>query len=53
MKGITFRADPGLIEWLEGYVSRAGDVQLYRSVMKRLEHVNAGGKFTRDEMNER
>ena len=40
-------------EWLEQYASRrvrAADIEeLYRS----LRHVNAGRKFTRDEMNER
>lgn len=40
-------------EWLEQYGSRrvrAADIEeLYRS----LRHVNAGRKFTRDEMNER
>jgi hypothetical protein len=40
-------------EWLEQYGSRrvrAEDIEeLYRS----LRHVNAGRKFTRDEMNER
>ena len=40
-------------EWLEQYASRrvrAEDItELYRS----LRHVNAGRKFTRDEMNER
>jgi hypothetical protein len=40
-------------EWLEQYGSRrvrARDIEeLYRS----LRHVNAGRKFTRDEMNER
>jgi YfiH family protein len=31
----------------------AGKVQQYRSLMKRLKYVNAGRRFTRDEMNER
>jgi hypothetical protein len=40
-------------EWLEQYTNRAGNVQEFDSLMRRLEHVNAGRHFTRDEMNER
>jgi predicted transcriptional regulator len=40
-------------EWLEQYTNRAGSVQEFDSLMKRLEHVNAGRHFTRDELNER
>lgn len=40
-------------EWLADYTSRAGNVQEHRALMERLKYVNAGRKFTRDEMNER
>lgn len=40
-------------EWLKQFTSRSGSVQEYDALMKRLKHVNAGRKFTRDEMNER
>ena len=40
-------------EWLADYTSRAGNVQEYRALMERLKYVDAGRKFTRDEMNER
>ncbi len=40
-------------EWLEQFTSSAGDAQTFDALMQRLHHVNAGGRFTRDEMNER
>jgi hypothetical protein len=40
-------------EWLADYTGRAGNVQEYDALMERLRYVNAGRKFTRDEMNER
>ena len=40
-------------ERLKSYASRKGDVEAYRALMRRLSHVDAGRKFTRDEMNER
>jgi hypothetical protein len=40
-------------DWLEQYVARAGDATAYRSLMRRLKHINAGGPYSRDEMNER
>jgi len=41
-------------EWLEQYTARAGRGAAFRSLMKRLKHVNPGDRhFTRDEMNER
>ncbi len=36
-----------------GGVIRASREELYDDLMRRLRHVNAGGRFTRDEMNER
>jgi predicted transcriptional regulator len=40
-------------EWLEQYTARSGNVNEVESLMKRLRHVQAGRRFTRDEMNER
>jgi hypothetical protein len=40
-------------EWLEEITSRDGSAQEYEALMSRLKHVNAGRRFTRDEMNER
>ncbi len=40
-------------EWLLQYTACSGTAQDVDSLMKRLRHVNAGGHFSRDEMNER
>jgi hypothetical protein len=40
-------------EWLEQFTARAGNVQEYDALMRRLRHVRPGRRFTRDEMNER
>lgn len=41
-------------EWLGEFTSNgAADAQAFDSLMKRLRHVDAGRKYTRDEMNER
>ena len=40
-------------EWLEQYIRRQDAVAQYEELMQRLSHVNAGRKFTREEMNER
>jgi hypothetical protein len=40
-------------EWLRSYASRAGDVRAHLALMERLKHIDAGGPYTRDEMNER
>jgi hypothetical protein len=40
-------------EWLEQWTARNGNAQEYDALMLRLKHVNAGRRFTRDEMNER
>ena len=41
-------------EWLDQVASRPDAAKNYEELMKRLRHVNTGGrKFTRDEMNER
>ena len=40
-------------EWLEQFTAREGNVQEFDALMRRLEKVNVGRRFTRDEMNER
>jgi hypothetical protein len=40
-------------QWLADYVGQPEAVERYRSLMQRLRYVNAGRKFSRDEMNER
>jgi hypothetical protein len=40
-------------EWLQQLTSQSGSTQEYDALMKRLRHVQAGRRFTRDEMNER
>ncbi len=39
--------------WLQGLAGRQARAREYRELMKELRHVNAGRKFTREEMNER
>ncbi len=39
-------------QWLAQYVGDAGGGE-YRKLMKELKHVQAGHKFSRDELNER
>jgi hypothetical protein len=40
-------------EWLRAFVGQGGAAQEFDAVMKRLRHVRAGRRFSRDEMNER
>ncbi|MBZ5631236.1 MAG: hypothetical protein LAO06_20475 [Acidobacteriia bacterium] len=40
-------------EWLLQYTAQSGTGQDVESLMKRLRHVSAGRRFTRDEMTER
>jgi hypothetical protein len=40
-------------EWLRTFAAQSGDEQEFDRLMRRLRHINAGGPFTRDEMNER
>jgi hypothetical protein len=40
-------------EWLVQFTAQAGNSAEVDAVMRRLHHVNAGRRFTRDEMNER
>ena len=39
--------------WLGRYVAQSETVDQYEALMTRLDHVKAGGKFSRDEMNAR
>jgi hypothetical protein len=40
-------------EWLEQFTAQGGGPQEFDALMKRLKHVQAGRRFSRDEMNER
>jgi hypothetical protein len=40
-------------EWLAQFTAQAGTGEEVDALMRRLHHVNAGRRFTRDEMNER
>ena len=40
-------------EWLMQFTSHTGGGDRFRELMKDLSNVNAGRKFSRDEMNER
>ena len=40
-------------EWLLQFTAQSGNAQEVDALMRRLRHVNAGRRFTRDEMNER
>jgi hypothetical protein len=40
-------------EWLEQFAAQNGSAQEFDASMKRLKHVQAGRRFSRDEMNER
>jgi hypothetical protein len=40
-------------QWLRSYAHEGEPVAKFRDLMSRLQHVDAGRKFTRDEMNER
>jgi hypothetical protein len=40
-------------EWLVQFTAQAGNGQEVDSLMRRLRHIDAGRKFSRDEMNER
>ena len=40
-------------EWLQEVAARQEKAKQVREVMESLRHVNAGRKFTREEMNER
>lgn len=40
-------------EWLLQFTQQTGNAQEYDALMKRLDYVRSGRRFTRDEMNER
>lgn len=40
-------------EWLLQFTERSGSGQQVDALLRRLNHVKAGRRFTRDEMNER
>jgi hypothetical protein len=40
-------------EWLVQFTAGSGDTQGFDAIMKRLKHVDAGKRFTRDELNAR
>ena len=40
-------------QWLDQYVSQSTASDSYDNIMKRLDHVSAGQKFSREQMNER
>lgn len=40
-------------DWLKGIAGRKRRAEEYRALMEELRHVDAGRKFTREEMNER
>jgi len=40
-------------EWLTQFAQNAGDAQGFDALMKQMSHVDAGGHFSRDDMNER
>jgi hypothetical protein len=39
--------------WLARYIAQPAAADQYDALMARLDHIKAGGKFTREEMNER
>ena len=40
-------------EWLAQFTQSAGDAQGFDALMGRMRHIEAGRRFSRDEMNER
>jgi len=40
-------------EWLEQFTAANGTAQEFDALMRRLRHIEAGRRFSRDEMNER
>ncbi|MBN1684648.1 MAG: hypothetical protein JW855_04355 [Gammaproteobacteria bacterium] len=41
------------LEWLIRYVNQKNNAKKYKILMSKLNHVNAGKHFTREELNER
>ena len=40
-------------DWLAQFTASAGDAQSFDALMKRMRNVDAGRRFSRDELNER
>lgn len=40
-------------EWLEQYTGQSGSAKDFDALMRRLKHVDAGRRYSRDEMNAR
>ena len=40
-------------EWLQQFAAQSGGAQEFDALMKRLKHVQAGRRFSREDMNER
>jgi predicted transcriptional regulator len=40
-------------EWLTHFTASEGDAQSYRALMKHMRHIDAGRRYTREELNER
>jgi len=40
-------------DWLGQFAASEGDAQSFDALMRRLRHVNAGRRFTREDLNER
>ena len=40
-------------EWLAQFAQSAGDARGFDALMKQMQHVDAGGHFSRDDLNER
>jgi hypothetical protein len=40
-------------QWLNQYIAQAGAADSYEATMRRLAHVSAGRRFSREEMHER
>jgi predicted transcriptional regulator len=40
-------------EWLEQFTASSGDAKSFDAIMKRMKHVDAGRRFSREEMNAR
>jgi len=40
-------------EWLTQFTAGTGDLRSYDSLMRQLRHIDAGGHFSREELNAR
>jgi predicted transcriptional regulator len=40
-------------DWLMQYTADRGDVQSFDALMRRLQHIDAGRHYSREELNER